>query len=388
MKIEQCFKGIIGDYEILEVIDTGGMGAVFKARHIPLDRIVAMKVNIRNKEDDVNYLTRFKQEIEILKKLDHSNFVKVYDAGTYFGHNYFVMEYVDGLSLEQIVKNGIDYESIMFYFKELLNALDYAHMNGIVHRDLKPKNILVKKDGLLKILDLGVAKDIIDDKGMTKQGEIYGTVEYMAPEQAYDITTADHRADIYSLGCILYFMFTGEPPFKANNTIGMIYSHLQSPPPNLPNKQINYIYKKMMEKNPNKRYKSVKDIICVIQNKPRKFTKFVAVFGFSSLAIITSVLLFDKKQEIDFIENKVSKIETKFEKMNPKMVFFEKEAVDPVESPKFKQILEYKAEPKKVAEPVKPKKEEIIRDSRGHVVISYRGGYIRDERGHIIAKMY
>jgi hypothetical protein len=223
--------------EILECLGRGGMGVVYKARQPRLNRLVALKILARDKEQDAQFAERFTREAQALARLNHPNIVTVYDFGT-VGQasrlspsekeqaksetsatpvlHYLLMEFVDGLNLRQLLQTGkMKPEQALTIVPKICEALQYAHEQGIVHRDIKPENILLDKSGRLKIADFGIAKMMGDETGqqtLTGAREAVGTPHYMAPEQIEKPLTVDHRADIYSLGVVFYEMLTGELP--------------------------------------------------------------------------------------------------------------------------------------------------------------------------------
>lgn len=202
--------------EILECLGRGGMGAVYKARQPLLDRFVALKILAPEKQNDPQFAERFGREARVLAKLSHPNIVSVFDFGEVQGRFYLIMEYVDGLTLRQVMQAGkISSAEALDLVPKICEALQYAHGQGIVHRDIKPENILLDKQGRLKIADFGIAKIAGVDGGalsLTSARDVMGTPVYMAPEQVEKPQSVDHRADIYSLGVVFYEMLTGELP--------------------------------------------------------------------------------------------------------------------------------------------------------------------------------
>jgi len=205
--------------EILEPLGRGGMGAVYKARQPKLDRFVALKILSRSRESgitDTEFAARFQQEARALARLNHPDIVAVYDFGEAGGYPYLLMEYVDGLTLRQLLQTKrISPEEALTIVPKICEALQFAHDRGIVHRDIKPENILLDKQGRVKIADFGIAKILGTDAArgnLTGAKDVIGTPHYMAPEQVEKPTKVDHRADIYSLGVVFYEMLTGELP--------------------------------------------------------------------------------------------------------------------------------------------------------------------------------
>ncbi|HWY30033.1 MAG TPA: serine/threonine-protein kinase, partial [Candidatus Acidoferrum sp.] len=214
--------------EILECLGRGGMGVVYKARQPRLDRIVALKIVAPERLTDARFAERFLREAKTLAKLNHPNIVTVHDFGQADGHFYFLMEYVDGVNLRDLLRGGrLSPKEALAIVPAICEALQYAHDRGIVHRDIKPENILLDREGKVKIADFGVARILADPTaekagiqaapgaaaGMTAEG-VLGTPKYMAPEQSERPGEVDHRADIYSLGVVFYEMLTGELPAK------------------------------------------------------------------------------------------------------------------------------------------------------------------------------
>jgi tRNA A-37 threonylcarbamoyl transferase component Bud32 len=202
--------------EILECLGQGGMGVVYKARQPRLNRLVALKILSREKEQDGQFAERFTREAQALARLNHPNIVTVHDFGEADGHCYLVMEFVDGLNLRQLLLTGrMQPGQALTIVPKICEALQYAHEQGIVHRDIKPENILLDKQGRVKIADFGIAKMLgVGDgrQALTGAKDVVGTPHYMAPEQLEKPLTVDHRADIYSLGVVFYEMLTGELP--------------------------------------------------------------------------------------------------------------------------------------------------------------------------------
>lgn len=203
------------DLEVVELIGSGGMGAVYKARQPKLNRLVALKI-LRRDERDLNFVERFTREAQTLARLNHPNIVAVYDFGEREGLFFLIMELVDGATLRQLLGEGkMKPEAALAIVPPICEALQYAHEKGVVHRDIKPENILVDKEGRVKVADFGIARLAGTDAGranLTGEGQVVGTAHYMAPEQVERPASVDHRADIYALGVVFYEMLTGELP--------------------------------------------------------------------------------------------------------------------------------------------------------------------------------
>jgi serine/threonine protein kinase len=200
--------------EILECLGRGGMGAVYKARQPRLDRIVALKILSPEKQGNQKFAERFEREARALAKLHHPNIVTVYDFGEVQGNFYLLMEFVDGLTLRQLLQaRKLAPAEALAIVPKICEALQYAHEQGIVHRDIKPENILMDKEGRVKIADFGIAKILgANGRSTLTEEQAIGTPHYMSPEQIEKPQTVDHRADIYSLGVVFYEMLTGELP--------------------------------------------------------------------------------------------------------------------------------------------------------------------------------
>lgn len=202
-------------FEILECLGRGGMGMVYKARQPRLNRLVALKILTPDKEHDPKFAERFVREAQALARLNHSGIVTVHDFGEAGGMYYLLMEYVDGVTLRTLLRQGqVKPEEALAIVPKICEALQYAHQQGIIHRDIKPENILLDKQGRVKIADFGIAK-LIGQEGrdsLTGARGVVGTPHYMAPEQVEHPQTVDHRADIYSLGVVFYELLTGELP--------------------------------------------------------------------------------------------------------------------------------------------------------------------------------
>jgi tRNA A-37 threonylcarbamoyl transferase component Bud32 len=206
----------VAGYEIVEELGRGGMGIVYKARQVKLDRTVALKLLRAEASSNVSFIERFLREARALAKLNHPNIVTVHDFGQEAGQSYLVMEYVDGVNLRERMRGGrMAGDNVRAIALQLCDALDYAHAQSIVHRDIKPENILIDKGGRVRIADFGIAKLLAQYTGgytLTGPWQVVGTLRYMAPEQLDSPLSVDHRADIYSLGLVVYEMLTGELP--------------------------------------------------------------------------------------------------------------------------------------------------------------------------------
>jgi serine/threonine-protein kinase len=207
------------ELEVVELLGAGGMGAVYKARQKGLDRFVALKILPEEFGHDVKFALRFTREARTLARLNHPNIVSVFEFGNVENIYYFLMEYVDGSTLREVVRaSQLAPEHALAIVPKLCEALQYAHDNAVVHRDIKPENILIAKDGSVKIADFGLSRIVGNEThatvqtALTQAHQVLGTPRYMAPEQLEGSHKVDHRADIYSLGVVFYEMLTGELP--------------------------------------------------------------------------------------------------------------------------------------------------------------------------------
>lgn len=230
-------------YRIQKVLGVGGMGVVFRAEHRLMERPVALKVINRTLLAKPEVVERFEQEVKAAAKLAHANIVVAHDAEQVGDLHFLVMEYVDGQSLAKIVekKGPLPVVNACHYIRQAAQGLQHAHEKGMVHRDIKPQNLMLTKRGQIKVLDFGLARlrhgddvlrpnaegdiDEASDGSLTRAGSLLGTPDYMAPEQAADPRDADARADIYSLGCTLYFLLTGQPPFANESALRKLKAH-------------------------------------------------------------------------------------------------------------------------------------------------------------------
>jgi serine/threonine protein kinase len=268
----------IGRYKIIKEIARGGMAAVFLAEDPLIRRQVAVKV-LSNKllESDPNYYDRFQQEAETIAALEHSAVIPIYDFGHQGDLTYIVMRYMPGGTLEDRLQNGaLPLETVGFVIERVGSALAEAHEKGILHRDIKPANILFNGRNEPFLSDFGTAKNLQAAKGITGTGVMIGTVEYMSPEQIQGTKEVDGRTDIYALGIVLYFMLTGDLPFKGDSIVSIVMAHLSNPIPSvqaaipslLP--PWDSILHKALAKNPDERYQTVDELVQAVKELVKK----------------------------------------------------------------------------------------------------------------------
>jgi WD40 repeat protein/predicted Ser/Thr protein kinase len=253
-----------GDYELLEEIARGGMGVVYKARQMSLNRPVALKMILAGALASENDVKRFYSEAEAAATLDHPNIVPIFEVGQHEGQHYFAMAYVDGSSLAgKLEPAGWQPRVAARLVRQVAEAVQYAHARGVIHRDLKPQNVLLGADGVPRITDFGLAKRVQDDSNLTATGQILGTPSYMSPEQAAGKTREiGPLTDVYSLGAILYALLTGRPPFEGPDVISTISQVMLREPisPRQMNPRVDRdmetITLKCLQKDPARRYTS------------------------------------------------------------------------------------------------------------------------------------
>jgi tRNA A-37 threonylcarbamoyl transferase component Bud32 len=265
---------VLGGCQLLERVAQGGMGVVYKARQLNLNRTVAVKVLSEELSRDAGFVRRFIEEARSAAQLNHGNIVHINDVGEYQGVFYFSMEYVDGRNLTTILKEveRLPVERSLEITLEVCKALKHAHGREIVHRDIKPENIMITRDGVVKLADLGLAKKLepSPSDGLTRAGSILGTPFYMAPEQAKDFSRVDKRSDIYSLGVTLFRMITGKVPFDGRTPIEVMIKVIAGKRQRLSELReevppaVEAIVDRMISCEPEDRYQDVSEVIAEI----------------------------------------------------------------------------------------------------------------------------
>jgi non-specific serine/threonine protein kinase len=256
----------VSHYQIIEKLGSGGMGEVFLAEDMKLNRRAALKFLPPQLVSDEEFKARFTREAQAAAKLNHPNIITIFEVSEHEGRPYFAMEHVEGESLKEIIKSeDLSTDRVIDIVMQICEGLQAAHEAGIVHRDIKPSNILIDKDGRCRILDFGLAAVQAEEK-LTKSGSSLGTVNYMSPEQVQG-EKVDHRSDIFSLGVVLYEIITGQPPFKGEYDAAIIYSIVNDTPEPLAryksdiSEEIQRIVSKMLEKDPHLRCQNAADVI-------------------------------------------------------------------------------------------------------------------------------
>lgn len=259
----------LGGYKLVRKIAEGGMGEVYEAVQLKLDRRVAVKLLSEELSREPEFLARFEREAKSAAALNHANVVQVYDYGCAEGQYYFVMELVDGVDLSMHVKEHgkLAVGDAFNYFEQAVVALKFAASHAIIHRDVKPANLMLTREGVVKVSDLGLAKKLTDDSDVTMTGVGMGSPHFLAPEQADDAAHVDHRADIYSLGVTLLFLLTGKRPYEGASNFSVVLAHANKPLPTgfdlgtpLPDEVEGFI-KRMTAKLPEARYQSYDELL-------------------------------------------------------------------------------------------------------------------------------
>ncbi len=290
------YKGFfLGKYKLLGHIGSGGMSSVYLAEHTRMHDKRAIKVLPRTRVKDATYLARFQLEAKAIASLNHPNIVSAFDIDNEGDTHYIVMEYVDGVDLQQLVRRDgpLDPGTAANLLAQAADGLQHAHQRGVIHRDVKPANLLIDSDGRVRLLDMGlalVAAQENESLTVAHNENVLGTADYLAPEQALDSHNVDHRADLYGLGCTLYFLITGRPPFPEGTLAQRIAKHQTEMPaaikklrPDCPG-ELDGICVKLIQKDPQYRYQSAADAADAL----RKFAANVPVRQLAGAAVGTS----------------------------------------------------------------------------------------------------
>ena len=264
---------LIGRYRLEQKIGEGGMGAVYLATDIELDRKVAVKLLAKNLVDDPEVVERFEREARLTAKLDHPNIVPIYDVGRHEGRPFIVMKKLEGDTLAGLLrtKGGLTAGETLKLLRQLAAGLDYIHKLGFIHRDVKAGNIFVGTEGLATILDFGILRPKSGHEGLTRTGIVMGTPHYMAPEQALGSKDVDHRVDLYALAVVLFECLTGTLPFEADSELRLIQMQAHSPPPDLIErapwiqKPIAEMMKKALAKRADDRFSSGAELLTALE---------------------------------------------------------------------------------------------------------------------------
>src|SRR5579872_2756134 len=280
---ETVYKGngkslVLDNYVLLEKIGQGGMGAVYKAEHRRMKRVVAVKVLPTSMMKNAATIARFHREVQAAARINHPNIVAAFDAGQDGDVHFLVMEYVEGSDLAALVKKdgSLPVAQALNCILQAARGLHAAHAEGIVHRDIKPANLLVSREGTVKILDMGLARlsaeaDSGQQAELTNTGTIMGTVDYMPPEQALDTKTADARADIYSLGGTLFYLLTGRAMYQGDTLMKKLLAHREQPIPSIQGlrpdvpESITAVFCKMVAKSVEDRYQTMTELIANLE---------------------------------------------------------------------------------------------------------------------------
>jgi len=311
-----------GRYAILKKLGEGGKGVVYKARDTALNRVVAIKM-LKSAVSGEETYSRFIREAQAVAKLNHPNIVSIYDIGKEDEKQFFVLEFVDGMSLRELMgtypEGKCDIQTILRTGIDVCNALQYAHSQGVLHRDIKPENILITEEGTAKLMDFGLAK-MLGQPSITQEGIIVGTVAYVAPEIALG-KGADAKSDLYSFGAVLYEAVTGRPPFTGEDSVKIIFSHIHDYPvspsrlnPKVPQALAECIMK-LLEKEPGKRYQTAADLLEVLRDVAEGFLREVLVPSHKPIVVVPSphpsavkeVQLIDRVEEMALLREGVDK---------------------------------------------------------------------------------
>lgn len=281
----------IPGFQIMQKVGAGAMATVYKAKQLSLDRIVAIKVLPKRLSENPEFVDRFYKEGRAAARLNHNNIVQAIDVGESGGYHYFVMEFVDGVTVYDDLGGGLmkDESRALDIIIQVAKALEHAHARGFIHRDVKPKNIMIAHDGIAKLADMGLARAADDAVAAEAEaGRAYGTPYYISPEQVRGVRDIDFRTDIYSLGATFYHMVTGRVPFDGPTPAAVMQKHLKEPliPPDHVNHRLSTglaeIIERMMAKDRDRRYASTTDVLMDLEKLRRGEAPLQARTGYAS----------------------------------------------------------------------------------------------------------
>lgn len=274
----------LGKYKLLKHLSSGGMSSVYLAEHTLMQRKVAIKVLPPARIEDTSYLPRFQRECRVMASLDHNNVVRAHDFDVDGRLHYLVLEYIDGLDLQRLVETegAVDFDKAAHYIAQAADGLGHAHEMKMVHRDMKPANLMVDRRGMVKVLDLGVARIVTGDDDtasltLAHKEDVLGTADFLAPEQALNSHHVDHRADIYALGCTLYYLITAGVPFKEQNLAKKLMAHQTQEPPSILEARpdcppgLVAVCRKMMAKELDERYQTMEEVSADLRRWQRQW---------------------------------------------------------------------------------------------------------------------
>ncbi len=260
----------LGGYRLLKPLGAGGMGKVYLGENDQGDRVAIKVLPPRRAVEDENALARFRREMDLSRRCDHPNIARTLSVGAEGDVHFMVMEYIPGESLFDLVKGPsrgpLRVPDAARLFLKLGDGLDAAHRAGLIHRDIKPSNVMITPDGEVKLLDLGLARALDEEKGLTRANTVLGTLDYASPEQLGDASKADRRSDLYSTGCTLYFALAGRAPFEGGDMINKIFKQRMEDPPPLESlargvpSAFAAIVRKLMNKKPEERYQDCAEL--------------------------------------------------------------------------------------------------------------------------------
>ena len=311
-----------GRYVVLKKLGEGGKGIVYKARDTALNRVVAIKM-LKDAVSGEEAYSRFMTEAQTVAKLNHSNIVTIHDIGNEDGKQFFVLEFVDGESLRDLMQTypqgECDVQTVLRIGMDVCSALQYAHSQRVLHRDIKPENVMITREGVAKLMDFGLAKMIGQPK-VTQDGVIVGTLAYVAPEVVLG-KGADPRSDLYSFGAVLYEALSGKPPFQGDDSVKVIFSHIHDRP--VPLVKLNLkvpqaladCVMRLLEKEPEKRYQSAEDLLKVLRDISEEFLREILVPSHKPSIVVPSsrpvaareIQLIDRVEEMRLLREAVDR---------------------------------------------------------------------------------